>query len=469
MMFRGGDEIWVGTSSDGVLRFRLHDGLTPLPAITAPTIASNSTLFTKRDSRGWLWIGTDRGIDMFDGSTWHRFEKNSGPSSNDMDESAVYEDGDGSMWFGSGRGLSHLLDPAHLRPEPTLHPVVTRVVLGRRALDARPTLHVGWSREPLIVDFAALDFSHERTVQFRYRLIGVDADWNTTPDHEVRYAGLPAGKLVFQVSAFDPVYGNVSNPTGFVIKIRAPWWQRWWFHALEGLAALAVVAGAWQLRVRLLLRGQRRLEQMVRDRTREIEEARHELLLQATSDGLTGLANRRAIMAHLQAAMDDARHRGGSLAVLLIDIDHFKRINDTLGHLTGDAVLQQLSRRMRDSLDAAEAAGRYGGEEFLLVMPDPLGHAVARVGQLRRQLTEDRFDLGGTPGPVTISGGLAWLKPDDGVLTLLARADAALYRAKRGGRNRIVVASDDDPDADAPIGVAAGCMDEAAAVPANMG
>ena len=279
-------------------------------------------------------------------------------------------------------------------------------------------------------------------------MLGVDAGWNNTSAREVRYAGLPAGRLAFEVSAFDPVHGNVSVPTAFVIKIRAPWWHRWWCYTLEGLAVCLVVIGAWQLRIRLLLRGQRLLEQMVQDRTREIEQARRELLLQATSDSLTGLSNRRAIMTYLEEAMNGARHRRGGLAVLLIDIDHFKRINDSRGHLAGDAVLQQIGRRMQDSLAPMEAVGRYGGEEFLLVMPDLAEHAVVRTGRLRRQLTDDRFDLGGMAGPVTISGGLAWLRPEDSVLTLLARADAALYEAKRRGRNRIVAAPDDEPGAD---------------------
>ena len=446
--FRSPDELWVGTSSAGVLRFRVGSHLVPLSPLKGPIIGSNTIMFLKRDSRGWMWIGSDHGIDMFNGRIWRRFEKSCGPVSNDMDEGAVYEDIDGSMWFGTSRGLSHLLDPALLPTEMTLHPLITRVTLGERDLDLRSPLHLDWSREPLIVSFAALDFEHERSIQFRYRMLGVDAGWNNTSAHEVRYAGLPAGRLTFEVSAFDPVHGGVSMPTAFVIKIRAPWWHRWWCYALEGLAVCLIVVGAWQLRIRLLLRGQRLLEQMVQDRTREIEQARRELLLQATSDSLTGLSNRRAIMTYLEEAIVEARQHDGKLAVLLIDIDYFKKINDSWGHLAGDAVLQELGRRMRDSLDPMEAVGRYGGEEFLLVMPDPAEHAVVRTGRLRRQLTDTRFDLGDMAGPVTISGGLAWLRPEDSVLTLLARADAALYEAKRCGRNRIVAAPDAERGAD---------------------
>ena len=469
LAFLSPDELWVGTSSAGVLRFRISSHLVPLSPLSSPTIGSNTIMFLKRDSRGWMWIGSDHGIDMFNGRVWRRFEKSCGPSSNDMDEGAVYEDIDGSMWFGTSHGLSHLLDPAHLPAERALHPLITRVTLGERALDMTSPLHLNWSREPLIVSFAALDFRRERSIQFRYRMVGVDAGWNNTSANEVRYAGLPAGRLAFEVSAFDPVHGGVSMPTALVIKIRAPWWHRWWCYALEILAVCLVVVGAWQLRIRLLLRGQRLLEQMVQDRTREIEQARRELFLQATSDSLTGLSNRRAIMTYLEEAIAEARQRDGSrLAVLLIDIDYFKKINDSWGHLAGDAVLQELGRRMRDSLCSMEAVGRYGGEEFLLVMPDPAEHAIIRTGRLRRQLTDSRFDLGDVAGPITLSGGLAWFRPEDSVLTLLARADAALYEAKRCGRNQIVVAPDDESAADehpvaTPVAIKPARADEAIA------
>ena len=441
--FRSPDELWVGTSSAGVLRFRIGSHLVPLSPLTSPTIGSNTIMFLKRDSRGWMWIGSDHGIDMFNGRVWRRFEKSCGPSSNDMDEGAVYEYIDGSMWFGTSHGLSHLLDPAHLPPERALHPLITRVTLGERALDVTSPLHLDWGREPLIVSFAALDFKHERSIQFRYRMLGVDAGWNNTSAHEVRYAGLPAGRLAFEVSAFDPVHGEISMPAALVIKIRAPWWHRWWCYALEGLAVCLVVVGTWQLRTRLLLRGQRLLEQMVQDRTREIEQARRELLLQATSDSLTGLSNRRAIMTYLERAIADALQRDRGLAILLIDIDHFKKINDTFGHLAGDYVLRELASQVKTRIRREECFARYGGEEFLLVMPDSSEHAVVRAERLRRQLTDTRFDLGEAAGPVTISGGLAWLRPGDSVLTLLARADAVLYEAKRRGRDQVIAAPDD--------------------------
>ena len=258
-----------------------------------------------------------------------------------------------------------------------------------------------------------------------------------TSEHDVHYTGLPLGKLVFQLAAFDPLYGNRSPVMSFTIKIRAPWWQRWWFYGLGGLAAAGGVWVAVRVRVRLLLHHQGQLEQMVRDRTAENECARAELVRHATTDPLTGPSNHRAMMARLEEAIADARRQATPLAVLLLDIDHFKALNDNWGHLTGDLTLRKFGSRLSDALAPDEAAGRYGGEEFLVIISCGEDAATVRVGALRQSLGGQAYDLGAVIQPITYSGGFAWLQEDDTVLTLIARADALLYQAKRGGRDHV--------------------------------
>lgn len=149
-------------------------------------------------------------------------------------------------------------------------------------------------------------------------------------------------------------------------------------------------------------------------------------------DPLTGLYNRRAIAEALERHW--LRHRRGQqpLAVLLIDIDHFKRINDTLGHAAGDSVLMHLSSLLQRHVRAEDIVGRMGGEEFLLVLPDTLSAQALSLAERLRALV--RAEALGT----TISIGIAMARTDDEQAeNVIARADAALYRAKEGGRNRI--------------------------------
>ena len=155
----------------------------------------------------------------------------------------------------------------------------------------------------------------------------------------------------------------------------------------------------------------------------------------ATTDALTGLKNRATILERLRVMLDDVM-RGG--AVLLLDIDHFKRINDELGHATGDACLRRVSEIAIESVRAGDSVGRIGGEEFLIVMPGATPDQAMMVGE-RLRLSISLSGLRHANGdPVTASLGASAATVGDTTETLVARADGALYEAKRGGRNRII-------------------------------
>jgi two-component system, cell cycle response regulator len=161
----------------------------------------------------------------------------------------------------------------------------------------------------------------------------------------------------------------------------------------------------------------------------------------AVTDGLTGLHNRRYLDSHLQTLVDRALTRRRPLSLMIIDLDRFKAINDTHGHDGGDEVLREFAMRLRKSVRGIDLACRYGGEEFVVVMPDTEGHIGEKVAErIRASIEQTPFRIGGrTELNVTISVGVAMLEPPhDTVATLMKRADMALYEAKRGGRNRVV-------------------------------
>jgi two-component system, cell cycle response regulator len=162
----------------------------------------------------------------------------------------------------------------------------------------------------------------------------------------------------------------------------------------------------------------------------------------AITDALTGLFNRRYMESHLGTLVEQAASRGKPLAVLVIDIDYFKAINDTHGHDAGDDVLRDFAMRIKRSIRGIDLACRYGGEEFVLVMPETDMAVASMVAErLRRRIAAEPFAIqqGTRAIPVTISIGIAALRSkDDTAASLLKRADQALYRAKRDGRNRVV-------------------------------
>ncbi len=185
-------------------------------------------------------------------------------------------------------------------------------------------------------------------------------------------------------------------------------------------------------------------ERLQRQRT-ELAQALERIQLLATHDELTGLTNRRAATERMreELALRRRQLQGAQplLAVVLIDIDHFKRVNDELGHAAGDEVLRRFAAACQQVVRTGELLARWGGEEFLLVMPAAGGaQAVAAAMRLREQLRRTGFDDIKPGLAVSFSAGVAECASGDELEAAIARADAALYEAKRGGRDRVLQA-----------------------------
>jgi two-component system, cell cycle response regulator len=174
----------------------------------------------------------------------------------------------------------------------------------------------------------------------------------------------------------------------------------------------------------------------------------------ASRDALTGLWNRAGVLDLLDSELARARRKKVPLAVVIADLDHFKSVNDSLGHLAGDEVLRSAAGRLHDALRPYDIAGRYGGEEFLIILPDCDAENATRLAdRLRQAVGKEPTSAGGRDVTVTMSLGVAVSsahEPND-ALALLAAADKALYRAKGEGRNRVCLAlPDPDPGGSEP-------------------
>jgi two-component system cell cycle response regulator len=191
-----------------------------------------------------------------------------------------------------------------------------------------------------------------------------------------------------------------------------------------------------ELKARLLV-GQR-----IVDLQQKLVSANTALQFVASHDFLTGAWNRSEILAFMQRELARARRDATPVGIVLVDVDHFKKVNDDLGHETGDCVLKEITKRFSDSLREYDGIGRYGGEEFLLVIPGcDLATTLRRANQIRELISSQpiRTPLGETT--VTVSMGATVAESSTNSELLLRCADTALYRAKRNGRNRVEQAS----------------------------
>ena len=173
---------------------------------------------------------------------------------------------------------------------------------------------------------------------------------------------------------------------------------------------------------------------------RELIAARESLRFAATHDSMTGLLNRGEIIGFLRCELARARRERRPVGIVLADLDNFKKVNDTLGHAAGDSVIKEASRRLRAGLRIYDGVGRYGGEEFLLILPGcDLGSVFQRADAIRHALEKDPIvtPQGDLTATVSMGVTVADCENDISVEALLERADAALYRAKDNGRNRV--------------------------------
>ena len=173
---------------------------------------------------------------------------------------------------------------------------------------------------------------------------------------------------------------------------------------------------------------------------RKLADARATLNQMAMTDQLTGLANRHALFERLDEEYERQKRSGQPLSVAMIDVDHFKSVNDTYGHATGDTVLQQIALHIRSGVRKYDVAARFGGEEFLVLLPNCDLINTQQTAERIRKAIEEQVHAGSGDGQrgITVSMGVASLLPGESKEALIHRADTALYRAKADGRNRVV-------------------------------
>ncbi len=433
----GPDELWMAGEGPGLFRVRVKDGEAQvLEAHTRPELLSDRIQFLALDGKGRLWAGTDHGVDVLEHGKVRGITTGDGLSANNA--ITFLADGDGSVWIGTTSGVSHLLYPEQVLSRPGFSARIDTVYhngVDQRAFasgsSTRP-FKISWSKGSTVIRFSATTFRDTHALLYHYKLVGLESFSTTTTVDFARWQRLPPGSYTLQVVAEDPIHHVFSTPASFLFTIVPPWYKsRWMFLPLLVLC-FGLIQLVWRSSHSLLIRRQKKLERLVVERTREIEQM-------ALRDSLTGVMNRKAIMARLEEEVEYARRHGTPLCVALIDLDHFKRINDTLGHLAGDEVLRESARRLSSAIRTSDAIGRYGGEEFILLFRNvEREFGFDHCQRVRQQLCEEPIRFEDHSLPITCSIGLAWSSEvSDLTPALLARADEAMYRAKQNGRNRV--------------------------------
>lgn len=362
---------------------------------------------------------------------------------------------DGSLLFGGSRGLLRIRPDAYVSRPGSPPLVISALRVNGQPMVAQAAqrlLTLPPGTRSLSVEFAALDFADPLRLRYQYRLQGLDNDW-TTVDAGARnpsFGPLKPGHYVLQVraSAHHALWGL--EQLNLAIELEPAWWETWWARSGGVLLALLAIWSWVRWRTSWLRQREAALQRLVDERTTELREL-------SLTDALTGLRNRR----YLELRLDDdlrlclrrfetqdgsAPGPDSDLLLMLLDLDHFKRVNDQHGHAAGDAVLVQLAERLRDQFRETDSLVRWGGEEILVLVRETHRNDAAELAQRVCAAVRDKpFEIGpGETVNVTVSMGFVAFPLDPAHPRLwdwracLSLADSALYAAKAQGRDGYV-------------------------------
>jgi diguanylate cyclase (GGDEF)-like protein len=454
LMARDG-RLWVATP-DGVAILQSFDGRTARfdvlnRRLELPGSPTESLL---EDADGQVWLGSRARVDP---QRWRvqRFDAAEGNEFRSLFIASRVLTRDGRLLFGSPEGLL-VVKPRELRSwnyAPPLRASAISVdgeaVPGAAALQS---LTLAPGERSLRVEFAALDFSAPQKLAYRYRLEGFDRDWNATGAGQrlAAYTGLPPGRYRLLVQGSNRAGAWSEPPWALDLRVQPALHQTWWARGAATLLALLAVVAVFRLRLRALRRRGAELERVVAQRTADLQAAYERIEQASLTDPLTGLHNRRFLEQTLPADLELAarRHTAGhpvppdsDHVLLMLDLDHFKSVNDGHGHAAGDAVLVQTAALLRQCLRASDCVVRWGGEEFLMVARFVERASGAQLAEkIRAAVAAHEFRLpDGQTLRRSVSIGFAAfpVAPDDAgdLDTLQHLADQALYAAKRSWRD----------------------------------
>ena len=414
-------------------------------------LASNKVNAVLADDQGQVWASVSSGIARIDGNSGKVVNLGTRDGlriASYFNIAAAVAPG-GNLLFGGLGGLTVIRPGAAATPLPLAPLAITYAVANGAALPfgALPqngqTLRLEHRARNLRVDFALLDYQAPGETSYSYRMQGLDEGWTEIPHASLPsaiYTNLPHGTFQLQLRASTRGMRPHTILSELTIEVQPHWYETISARVLGLLLLLALILLLVHLRTLYLRRQAIRLQRRIDEQTRDLRAANLRLDELASTDGLTGAYNRRRV---LELADDEnLQRREQSLSIALLDLDHFKRINDTYGHLAGDAVLRACIAVIRRHCRQRDLVGRYGGEEFVLCLPDTRQpQALETVERIRKALADHSVHHEGQSIAVTASIGVATLRPGETIEQGLSRADKALYQAKDQGRNCSVAAA----------------------------
>ena len=452
---RGG--YWVGTQADGLYFVTKKND--DLSSIKVTQIKPESRLskvsigaIVEDDEYG-LWISTIVGITYLapDLDTLYYYGGENGALSKGYYIGSVANTENNTILFGGAEGLTQFTpsDVANVKWSPRVHltsvETVTRDQSNGTSVQQRLSLgekvELTHNNIALSIEFAATDYMNANELRYAYKLVDFENSWRFT-DFKARvatYTNLEPGHYRFTVKAINQENVWSSDEAQLEIIVIPPWWDKPIWRSVLLLSILFTISSVIWLRISTLKRRSADLALKVEEKTRDLEAMIEKLTLLSTQDSLTGLKNRRYFTQRANAEWQEFKRHNRTFSLLIVDIDFFKNINDEYGHHVGDEVLVEVAKSLESNLRESDVIARWGGEEFLILLPSlNVQEAYWVAEKLRKCVAEQVIEAPPYSVKVTITCGVADIKDYGSIDACIHAVDKKLYEGKESGRNAVV-------------------------------
>lgn len=450
------DYAWVA-SDRGLIRYRMRDGQLALIGRRAglpvdkifQVVRDTQQGFWLSSNRGIIHVGYDQAMAVAAGQRQRleveRYGERDGMVSaqaNGGSNPAATLTPEGRVWFATARGAVSVQPQMLSRFGETRLPVVIEdIEVEGVSLGWAQGIQLPPNERRISFSYAGLGYVMPQRIEYRTWLEGFDRQWvDRGTQNMAEYTNLAPGHYTFRVSARYP-YGQWHDTEASVNFVIRPYlWERVSVQVLAGLLLLLMFVAFWRWRVRQLERNAVMLRERVARQTHALREQAEAFERQAREDQLTGLPNRRAFDEELERCFQYASKARRALALAIVDIDHFKRINDQWSHMVGDEAICAVAEVLRRVAPPSCQVARWGGEEFTLMFPDmTMMQAQTYCDQLRMALEQGPHPSLPSDLWLTASFGVSDSLAAPSYERLLTQADTALYEAKKKGRNRVAL------------------------------